>query len=140
MEPKPLDGSDYLLYASEAALSHNGRSNNSVNAVLGIILALLQHVDDIEYQRAVGNGTKGAADHTGSTRDAFIVVDDSLVILLTNGESLGFATLDTGPFLGNDGTIGASRSTFATLNAFLLIDMAAMVDNGDSTLRAYLLT
>lgn len=134
VETELLDGRNNLFDATVAALADDCGCEYGVDIVV-LFLGILEHLDDIQEERLVGHSTEGAGDDALSAHNTFIVVDDSLFVLI-DADSLHFAALLTGAYHLDDSAIGAYLRTFATLDTLVVVDDGAFVDDGDGIFGA----
>ncbi len=129
---------DHLRHASEAALAHNGGRDDRIDFVFRVVLRFFQDVDDVEYQRLVGDGTEWAFIDASPARDALLVVNSGLVVLV-HRNGLHLAAHHAGTMLEDNGRIGARLRAFATFDAFFLIHRGFVIHDGDGVFWTNLL-
>ena len=119
-------------------LADDGRRNDRIHMVFGVVFRLFQNVDAVHDERLVDNGAERALIHAGAAGDALAVVDDRLFIL-ADGDRLDLAGVDARALLRDDGSVRACLGTLAALDALALVDDRLVVDDLNGSPRAYLL-
>ena len=126
MEAEFHDGGDNLCRPSEAALADDSGCYHGINLVFCVVLRFLEHIDDVEDERPVGDSSERAFIHTLSARDTFVVVDFRLFVFI-NRDSFNLTACHTWAVLHDDSRVGAGFRAFAALYTFLLIHNGVVV-------------
>ena len=126
VEAQLLQSRDDLPQFSIGKLAGNRGRDHGKDLVLGVALALFDHVDHVENEGLVRNGTEGAGIHAGAAGNALGIVDARL-LLVTHGDCLDLAGGFAGAAIVVNGAVRADLGAGAALLALALVDVRHMV-------------
>ena len=125
-EAQLFQARNHLAQVGVSKLAGNGGSHHRVYLVLGVVLALFQHVDHVEHEGLIRHRAKGAHVNAGPALDALPVINSRGVVLV-DGDGLYLAGHLAGALAVHNGGIGADLGALAALHALGFVDVRHMV-------------